>query len=839
MDHNGVTTLWGKNKSNEVYYLSCPDTQLANLGSWSTPVPVLTGIERISAFLNKSDGGNTIFASGGGKLHRLIQSTDTAAKIWRAQEIRLPAPADTPSVRYKSYTTTIQVTDTSKSQPAAGAELTIATATRTPVFINGLYYLIGPSPVKVKADTMGTVTVIEATDDINSAQLNVSTSDGTSRLQISPMDKSFAKLAELNSESSLRSASFPSETKAGGTRGATSHTSLVSPSTAQGDVQAVASNVGKLGSIYSSVGQGSSLATADAASRRVVPKAFFAASPSSLGDDLAIAAGDLYRWLRSGADAVVDILKDEISDTWHIFATIAGKVYRAVLDTADAVVGAIEWVFNAVKTGIEDIIRYVEFLFDWDDISRSKDVMHNVAKLYLEDQAQGLQRAREAFDQQMQAFGKTVDEWTGVKDWSSLGDAATKPVVSGAANPGDGQTAGSQLLLGHFRDNVHNLKVTSDVPPVRVTQSLVDELLEALDAEGEVLGDAYEQLKKLATDFNSLSLEDILLRVAGILAHGVLGSVQVVVDALLNILSTLSSAAIGLLDTKIHIPVISDILNEIGVCDISILDLFTWIAAVGYTVSYKLAHHEAPFPDNSEVRAIISATGWASVATLFHGQQPSKGPSLRSLPPLSEATKKSTYTSCHAYAGAITVIGSIVSALEAASETGDNIFSLPSTVIGVTSSGLQGAANFLVPRDPVQNPVVSIVSDVILGAGLVSKLVFSGPAQKQFQAKGSKFPGLAVADGRATGAVVGAVLTLPALVVSGWHLYELSREPEGAVRASAIVGETTRLAGFSATCMYAGAVNDPDPLSKLAFLGGLLGSNVAVAGLQMAEALIY
>ncbi|KAH9988517.1 hypothetical protein F4779DRAFT_624049 [Xylariaceae sp. FL0662B] len=46
MTHDDVTTIWTGNGSNEVYYLSCPTTQLPSPGAWSTPVPILCGVEQ-------------------------------------------------------------------------------------------------------------------------------------------------------------------------------------------------------------------------------------------------------------------------------------------------------------------------------------------------------------------------------------------------------------------------------------------------------------------------------------------------------------------------------------------------------------------------------------------------------------------------------------------------------------------------------------------------------------------------------------------------------------------------------------------------------------------------
>lgn len=64
---NRVATIFGKNASNVMYYTSCHVNNLAIPSSWSVPVPVLSGIERITSYINLKDGGDTVFAAGGTK----------------------------------------------------------------------------------------------------------------------------------------------------------------------------------------------------------------------------------------------------------------------------------------------------------------------------------------------------------------------------------------------------------------------------------------------------------------------------------------------------------------------------------------------------------------------------------------------------------------------------------------------------------------------------------------------------------------------------------------------------------------------------------------------------
>lgn len=115
------------------------------------------------------------------------------------------------------------------------------------------------------------------------------------------------------------------------------------------------------------------------------------------------------------------------------------------------------------------------------------------------------------------------------------------------------------------------------------------------------------QLKTLTKDYLDLSLANILKRHTGILVKAILGIAKVVVDAILNILYRLAGTIVGVLDTQIHIPIISDILNAIGVPDISFFNLFTCIGATGITIMFKVARGVASFPDNAITRALIDA----------------------------------------------------------------------------------------------------------------------------------------------------------------------------------------------------------------------------------------
>lgn len=845
-----------------------------------------------------------------------------------------PSSPQQQAISFKSYTTTIHIAD-ENDLPARGANLIITTKSRAPVYINGIYYVLGQTPVTVPSDRMGIVTIIEATDNIVATTLKVVTDDGTTT-EINPMDKSFQKLSDLNTVPALQGANIPSTTVAGGILGQRQSVPLVGSTPSADEVAAVASYLGNLKTIYSGVnspGTNSKIATMHSR-LRVVPKTQSLASRgfwndivhdiihtvdtvvdgvedavhdvvhdvvetvdtvvdtvgnvvhdvvetvdtvvNTVGDvvhdvvqTVDVAAGDIFNFLNEVAGHVVQLVYDAANDIWHavvhvintVVDTITNTVtnvihtvenvfhtvYHAVLDTVDAVVGAVEWVFDKIKVGIEQVIQYAEMLFEWDDIRRTKDVMHNLMMLYMHDKIDNLDTARELFDQKIQDVEKTVSQWAGVTDWSPLGDKVQKPASGSASNPAKNHTSGSMLFANHFKNHVTDITIQGSEPVVNAVESLIGDLLTALKNEGAVLESVFNQLRNLATDFDSLSIVDILKRLVGILVDGVLSSVQVVVDALLQILHDLASSAIDLLDAKLHIPIISDILNLIGIPDISFLDLITWIAAVGYTVVYKIVEDEAPFPENANIQAMIDAKDWDTAKALFVSPVPKSRSSLMQSRSIIDDTiddipaqaRHIIYKAGHGITALAAFVGLVVNPFEADAETGDNPWSKPSAALGFVGAAAGGLADFLSSKCPVKNEAVSIISEITTAIVIISKVLFSGPVQNKLGSSSTIISSLAVSDGRAVGSFVNSVLVIPALSVSAWHFYELAITPDSLERDAAIFGETSNLASYIQRISYTVAVNDPDEVTKQIPIVVMDVAGVIVAGLQTSEAALF
>ncbi|KAK1691104.1 hypothetical protein BDP55DRAFT_627769 [Colletotrichum godetiae] len=875
MTRDGVTTIWGKNANDEVFCLSCPSSQLGSPEAWSVPVPILFGVERMTPYLNRRDGGKAIFTSGSGKLERLTQATGTEAKIWVADDIKLQAGKSTAKpLQFKSYTTTIQVLD-KYDLPAPGVTLSISTNSRTPVYMNGTYYVLGQAPIKVAVDATGSLTVVEALQDrINGTIMTVICNDGDAEATINPMEKSFKSIAALSSEGALRDAKVPTRTVAGGIRDNTTWAALVEGSVSQSDRANAANSLGKLGTTYGLLKP----TVSSTSCLSVIPHALYASSSSvdNLAHDTAIAAGDLFRWLKSDIENVIDIIKDDASEAWHFVATISGKVYRAALTSVEAVVGAAEWIFNAVKTGIEKLTSFVEFLYSWDDIKRTKDVLCNMTKQWLRDQIDYLPTAKTEFDAQIAHAESSIRTWAGIPDLGpSLGDKASKPAAASATNPTKGHTSGSQMMMTHFKHHSANMTVVGVPPTTKKPQSgVIDDLLAALDHEEEALSAVVSQLKDLAKRFSSMTVEEILKDLLGIIAVGVLSSVKVVVDALLNVLIDLLGDAVGLLDVKIHIPVISDLLNEISIPDISYLDLVCWIPAMSFTVIYKLATQEAPFTaddvalqagfvaGNSEVMqesAIMTTSAITSSETLKDRQQQVKGhkgqasvtsisssdsvSAASTVPTTPGSTKPVTskkdqlkYSLCHIAAGAMSFLAIWVTPLEVVIPAGIyNPWGNISTTMALVSTAALSTADSYAPKDPIQDEDLASLSDLITAIGLANIIVFSDIGQEHIIPAGNA---LRVNDPRATAAYVDSILVFPAAAITAVHLSELASAKLSADQAAAFLGELANMTSYVVRTNYFVAVKSPGTPAAAQAVEDMEDGNIYQTGFEAAQAAI-
>lgn len=601
---DNIVTLWGLNGNDQIFYITCPVGEETNAALWSIPLPILTDVDMFSPYINAADYGNTFFAVSGNTLQKLIKSSETS--LWTSQCIALPTLDTNETQQYNSYTTTIQLTD-ENDQAVANALISIKANTRCGVYINHLYYVVDSTGITVNTDQFGNITVIEWVDGLTGTQLIISGSSDGKVSSLNPMNGSMQKIAALNTVSSLQNAVITNDDG--------STVPLVDKSISDKDLQVTAqSNIG-LGNAYNHLSaNGSSALKGGRYGLKLAMSTPQGAEASDFLNALWVDAGDLFRWLKSGVEAFVEIIEDAANKVWNFVVTIAGKVYACVLDVVEKVVEAAVWVFNVIKTAIEDLIKFLQFLFGWQDILTTHKVMKNVIIQFSQQSINNLSDYKADLAAMFQSLQSNINQWANIPNF----DQTPASVTASNQALGGQNSSPANLGIHHFQGNASS--VSSTIDPGTVSETIFQDLISLMESEGTTLAGACEAIKTDIIDqINSLSMSQIIQKFMAILADTLIQTAENVMEAALNVFIQLTQGIMDLLTAKLDIPVLSWLYKEISGEDLSFLDLICLIGAIPATIIYKISAGIAPFPQGDTFsESMINADSFDEIQALFY-----------------------------------------------------------------------------------------------------------------------------------------------------------------------------------------------------------------------------
>jgi hypothetical protein len=606
-------------------------------------LPLLPAAEQFAFFLNLSAGSNVLFASTSGtELIRLSQDPVTAG--WSQRSILLPATAPGDVVEQDTYTTHVQVTDDNQV-PVPNAALSVTATSPVSVYLNDMYYQLSPAVgVQVSADATGVLTVVQETATVVGACFQVTvTGPQAVTAAVNPMSKAQAILAGVKSRDDLAAVQV---TGSDGTS-----QPLVPATVPPGDRDAAASALGQLttisgglpsdGSRHQPAAARASAVRADAGVPRVWGVSFTgsgleyhegaaaagrflprATGPEDLGGDIAVAAGDLFRWLGQAATDVAGFVVQEAQGLYHFVVTIGGQAYRALLDCYDAVVRAVEYVLSKIEVFFEDLVKWLGFIFQWADIVRTHQVLRNIFRQYTAKCLANIADSRTQVARSFTDLQHYLASWAGIPaniPPDLTGATAGGTTASAAPPPGAGSPQ-SNFGIQHLKSNAVNGSVpdyaaslTSDM------QAALSALETAVTRELEVIQEALDSIKTSIIDkYNELTTAQITEGFIAILGDALLQSVENVLLAAIDFLAAVGKTFLDILDAAIDIPVISALYKEISGDDLSMLDVLCLVIAIPVTIGYKIIADAAPYPDNAMTAALINAPDWEAIRQVFH-----------------------------------------------------------------------------------------------------------------------------------------------------------------------------------------------------------------------------
>ena len=607
--------VWGLNRAQQVFYTQAALGAVAQGSAWSLPLALGTGVEQISPYVNRVNGGNTYFAhTGQGELKKIFQ--DPATTLWTRQNITVPAPPNSSAQKFDAYTTQVALTD-ENNQPITDASIWVGSSQRMPVYINYHYYILDQTPIAVPVDAQGKLYILQRTEALVGAQLILQDEGGQLQLTVNPMQNTAEQFFTLTTADDLKVATVTDD------KGENPQ-SLVPSTASDADIQAAADALQALSSAYAdldtdtaAVQSAPSTTMATFAVRRT-PKLQLSAKSAmgDLADAVVVAAGDLFSWLEDATDYVIHIVQDAATAVWNFVCEIGGKVLTFVIETIEQVIAAIQAVLQALESLVKVIIQFVKFLFSWSDIELTKDVLKQLTLLSLQAGLDKIDDLQATVDQALEDAQDAVNIWAGLPSQSG------GPSLDSMAQNSDDSSANSapnDYLQYYLTNNLDGATTTDEDAGMSDDQvNLIQTLLEGLEAEEAVVeGTCQAFYNQIIADgqYKTMSLLELFQKSIAIVADALLQTAEVVFDTVLQLIKGLGQYAIKALDTPIYIPVLSDILEEFFDYEIgfSILDVVLLVTAIPVTLTYKILASKAPFSeDDPATQAILNATDWSS-----------------------------------------------------------------------------------------------------------------------------------------------------------------------------------------------------------------------------------
>lgn len=652
------TVVWGTTSDGEIFNVSCPAGSEMNPSAWTSPIPILNGVLGFAFYLNGNAENNILFAhTKDGNLAQITE--DPVSTSWTQRQIMLPATNVDDVQEYDTFTTHISVFQ-ANGVAAPNTAVTLSSTTAVTVYVNNVYYVLMPAePILTSTDVNGTITIIQETQSLEAAIFHIQLAAGNAVSQdVHPLDKAMNILANIKTGDDL------TKIKVQATDG--TQRPLISGDVSDTDKEATAQALKQLMVVNESVPKDGSrkLPTTQKhhRSRAVGISLLTLKHPNTWGmsftdtgieyfegDDamhefvkgtrherlagrdgdpivledfvgsIKVAAGSFFRWLKRVWKKVVKVVARVVEDIWHFVYQIGEEFYEVVLDCIHAVVGAVEFVFNKIKVFFQDLIAWLGFVFNWNDILRTHSVMKNVFKQYGRYAVGSMDTLVKKIDE---VFTHVEDE---INDWGNLvdpGDTIGNVDKSGSSVPGY-HSPQSNWALYHAMNGIKSANSPYNLPDNSKSglEEIWKDLLLCCQSEEESIKTAVQEVfDQVVGQLDSMTAIEAVKKILAILADLILKSAKTLLITLVEMFKLLIEGILDLLDAPLHIPILSWLYKKIsGGNQLSILDLLCLVGAIPVTIIYKVSFDKAPFPDDKKTNALINASDWTALKTVVNG----------------------------------------------------------------------------------------------------------------------------------------------------------------------------------------------------------------------------
>lgn len=580
-----------------------------------------------------------------GFLNHLWQ--DAVSLNWNEIQLRKPNGAQDDPNYVSQYVTEITVYDAS-GNPEPSVPVTVSVPEGVSIWESGVQYNLDPAnPVTLLTNLMGKLTLSTVAMGLHTAELTFQADGFAQPYSVYPPQHAQNRLSQVDAatlqNAQARTQSVPTEVSAPLVSEAQQLNCNAAATIIQGVFTIKSNNHIQPGSV-TGAGIGCGLSRDEAIRGLWQGKVIevcnrsadtSAAAPGlgswdSFWSDLAKFGEDIWHGIRKGILVIEEIAVDTVAGAINLTLSIAGGIestIRFLIKTIDDVVHAIGSAFRWLGAKIEDAIDWLKEFFSWSDILNTKTVMeYYLNQVYTNliqtvdpsspDNIQQLMNAQfqkliaaivgndgpDVFSQAKGTFGNstfngtanqvTVDPKIGSNPLQPTGASQsygahqvkcnyartrTQTYVhrGGKLSPHAGATA-VDLTSGSFQ-NLLNLMTSSlgldnQQSPFNQAKANFEQNLQSLRHPKNLFDTAISDFLTLVKDLAIIVVE-------------IIGAIAV---AVLDMAGDCLTALQGILNYRLHIPVISWIYQQISGHPLTLMDVLCLVMAIPATLLYKL-----------------------------------------------------------------------------------------------------------------------------------------------------------------------------------------------------------------------------------------------------------
>ncbi len=328
---------------------------------------------------------------------------------------------------------------------------------------------------------------------------------------------------------------------------------------------------------------------------------------------------DIFGRARDALLVVVDTVdpKGVLVRTYQVVVDYGQKVVRAIVDSVDSALDLMAGFCERLGAKCEEMVRFLAALFSWDDVLETAD---------------GLLALQQAGLRRLPGHIKTVRQrWAGLTgsleaSLAAAIDGAIASLQGGAAQPpkstltGPGRDERTSFLFDKVENNLD--QASKQFGFWKPDAQMVAEFTKAFDLNGALKGiDGPGIWREFKDGLAALDLGDMFSSVqeffrdgASAVLVGLKAFVKLLVrvltvagDLVLRFVDVLLEVAVKALNLHLEIPFLTDFIEDsiLGGRELTLLTLLSVLAAIPFTVAYKLAHG----PESGPYGAAVSFAG--------------------------------------------------------------------------------------------------------------------------------------------------------------------------------------------------------------------------------------